>query len=273
MVSRAGPVAVTGASGQVATALQRRLAQLPNEVRPLGRDDELARALADACAVVHLAGTLRPLRPNSYEAANLETVRRTVGALEGSAVERVVFLSYVGADPSSPNAYVRAKGQAEELLRNCGRDAVIFRCTHIYGPPGEPGPTASAMLSRDGRPVSLLGDGRQRLAPIYRDDLVEAIVRAALDPEAPVGTFALAGPEEMTLEEFVRLVNGGQVRTRHLSAVLARALSHVVPSLPPALVDVMLRDCLTAENAAEAFGVAPRRVSEVYGVGATAPAG
>lgn len=116
------------------------------------RGDDLATAFRDAVAVAHLAGTLRPKRPDTYEDANLRTVERTVAALEGSSVERIVFLSYVGAVRSSPNAYLRAKAKAEELLHRSGRDVVVFRCTHVVGPPEEPGPTASALLSKNGAP-------------------------------------------------------------------------------------------------------------------------
>lgn len=97
-----GPVAITGASGQVGSAL--RLAGLPNEVRALGRGDELSAAFRDALSVVHLSGTLRPKTRESYVDANLRTLERTVSALDGSAVERVVFLSYVGASTASANA-------------------------------------------------------------------------------------------------------------------------------------------------------------------------
>ena len=101
----------------------------------------MRNAFRDAEAVVHLAGTLLPGRQSTYEQANRATVSQTVAALAGSAVERVVFLSYVGADPQSDNAYLRAKGEAEELLYRSGRDCVVFRCTHIFGPPDDPGPT------------------------------------------------------------------------------------------------------------------------------------
>src|SRR5262245_57142342 len=95
-----GPVAVTGASGHVGGALSNRLGRFPNEVRALGRRDDLVEAVRDADAVVHLAGTLQPLKGNTYEQANVETVRKTVEALAGSSVKRIVFLSYVGADRS-----------------------------------------------------------------------------------------------------------------------------------------------------------------------------
>ncbi|WP_461175267.1 NAD-dependent epimerase/dehydratase family protein (plasmid) [Arthrobacter sp. Z1-9] len=121
--------------------------------------------------MVHLAGTLRPKRPNTYEGANLDTVAATVAALEGSGARRVVFLSYLDADPASGNPYLRAKGQAEEMLRALDVPVVIFRAAHIYGPPEEPGPTVAAMLSRAGKAVSVLGPGTQRYAWISREDV------------------------------------------------------------------------------------------------------
>jgi uncharacterized protein YbjT (DUF2867 family) len=259
-----GPISITGASGQVGSALQRRLSALPNEVRPLGRGDDLAAAFRDATAVVHLAGTLRPQRPNTYVEANLRTVERTVAALAGSSVERIIFLSYVGASEASPNAYLRTKAEAEDVLRHAGRDAVIFRCTHIVGPPGEPGPTVTAMTSQHGRPVWVLGSGKQRVAPVYREDVVDAIV-AALDGTACHGRFDLAGPEEMTMDDLVRVVNGGPVRLRHLPPFVARTLAHADPSLTPELVDILLADSLGDQvRAVRAFGLERRRLGDIY---------
>ena len=260
-----GPIAITGASGQVGTVLQRRLASLANEVRPLGRDDDLAAAFRDAAAVVHLAGTLRPRRPNTYEEGNLRTVERTVAALEGTSVERIVFLSYVGADRSSANAYLRTKAQAEGLLHRSGRDSVVFRCTHIFGPPEEPGPTVSALLAKKGDAPWVLGDGNQKVAPVFRDNVVDAIV-AALDSRANHGRFDLAGPAEMTMNDFVYIVNGGQVRPRHIPAPLSRVLGRALPGLTPELVEIMLADSLGDQiRAARTFGLERRRPVDVYG--------
>ena len=150
MAWRTGPVAVTGASGQVGSRLLRRLDQLPNQVRPLGREDELASAFGDADAVVHLAGTLQPRKPNTYRVANLDTALATAAALARSAAQRVVFLSFLTARPDASNSYLRFKAEAEEALRSTGTPTVIFRCDHIYGPPDEPGPTALRSLRRGG---------------------------------------------------------------------------------------------------------------------------
>jgi uncharacterized protein YbjT (DUF2867 family) len=263
---RTGPVAVTGANGQVGTSLQRRLDQLPNEARPLGRDDDLSAAFGDADAVVHLAGTLQPHKPNTYRAANLETAVATAAALAHSQARRVVFLSFLTARLDASNSYLRYKAEAEDALRSCGTPAVIFRCDHIYGPPSEPGPTASAFVAKSGK-VTLLGSGTQQLAPLYRDDVVEAILHAALDPDTPTGTFEFAGPDTVTAEEFARLVNSEPIRVRRTPAMLARLLGHVVPTLTPDLVDVMLSNTVPAEDVtatARRFGVELHRAADVW---------
>ena len=259
-------MAVTGASGQVGTALRRRLHELPNEVRSLGRNDDLVAEFRDAAEVVHLAGTLQPHKPNTYRAANLDTVLATAAALAGSQAQRVVFLSFLGARLDARNSYLRYKAEAEEALRSCGIPPVIFQCNHIYGPPSEPGPTASAFVAKAGK-VTLLGNGTQRLAPLYRDDVVEAILNAALDPETPVGTFELAGPDTMTAEEFARLVNSEPIRTRRTPVVLARLLGRLAPALTPELVDVMLADTVPTEDVAATarlFGVDLHRVRDLW---------
>ena len=266
MAWRSGPVAVTGASGQVGTELRRRLGQLPNEVRPLGRDDDLATAFGHADAIVHLAGTLQPRKPNTYRAANLDTALATAGAIAHSAAQRVVFLSFLTARLDSTNSYLRYKAEAEEALRSSGVPAVILRCDHLYGPPSEPGPTASAFLAKSGR-VMLLGSGTQRLAPLFRDDVVEAILHAALDPDTPTGTFELAGPDVMTADEFVSLLNSEPVRIRRIPVALARMLGRVVPTLTPELVDVVLADAVPTEDVvatAGRFGVDLHRLADVW---------
>jgi uncharacterized protein YbjT (DUF2867 family) len=260
-----GPVAVTGASGHVGGFLYRRLAELPNTVRALGRRDNLVDALRDADAVVHLAGTLQPLKGNTYEQANVETVRKTIDALAGSSVKRIAFLSYVGADPASPNDYLRTKGEAESLIAGGGLEAVVIRSTFIYGPPDDPGPNTAPFIAHGRKAIFVLGSGAQRYAPVFVGDVAEVLMRAALDPSVPTGTFALAGPDMLTVDEFVQVVNGGAAKEWRLRGRLARVLAHVLPTLTPALVEVMAADSLPDTTlAADVFALDLRSIRDVY---------
>lgn len=263
---RAGPVAITGANGQVGTALQERLQSLKNAVIPLHRGSDVAAGVRDAEVVVHLAGTLRPRRPDSYDDANVAPTQVLVDALQDAAVRRVVFLSFLTADVASPNPYLRAKGRAEALLWATGVPTVVLRTGHVVGPPDRPGPTASAMLARRGR-VSVLGPGTQRIAPVLLDDVGEALTRAALDPSTPTGTFPLTGPVSSSVDDLVRQLNGAEVAIRHLPPWAARTVARVTPTLPVPLVDVMLADAVAPrgpDETARAFGITLHPLTDVW---------
>lgn len=260
-------IPITGASGQVGTLLRERLAGSPDlEPVPLGRDEDWGPAIAAADAVVHLAGTLRPKRGESYGAANVETTRTVAAAAARGSARRIVFLSYVGAAADSANAYLRSKAEAEALLTASGVPATIFRCLHIYGPPDHPGPTAGAFLAKGDRGLIVPGNGRQRIAPLYVGDVVSAVARAATDPGAPTGTFDLGGPERMSVDEFVAALNGGRPRIKHLPAPLARVAARLAPALTPALMALLLRDNVTADPAGVAaqFGFEPTPLGAVW---------
>nr|MDQ3726254.1 NAD-dependent epimerase/dehydratase family protein [Actinomycetota bacterium] len=171
-------VAVTGASGQVGALLRQRLGETPARVLPLGRGEDWRAGIAEADVVVHLAGTLQPKRGESYEAANVETARTVAEAAAAGGASRIVFLSYVGADARSENAYLRAKAAAEDLLVASGVPTTIFRCLHVFGPPDRPGPTVDAFLAKRGA-VTVPGSGRQRIQPLYVGDVVSAVLHAA----------------------------------------------------------------------------------------------
>jgi uncharacterized protein YbjT (DUF2867 family) len=265
---RTGDVAMTGASGQVGTMLRERITERGNGVIALNRGDDWGVATS-AEVVVHLAGTLQPTGPNTYESANVETTRSVALAVERSDVQRLVFLSYVGADPESRNAYLRSKGVAEEVLTSTGIPATIFRCVHIYGPPGRPGPTAGAFIAKGPGPVAVPGTGRQRIAPLFIGDVVDIVLSAALDYSSPTGTYELGGPDEMSMDAFVRGLNRKGTRLLHLPPVVARGLAYVTPSLTPTLIELLLADNVPSADphaVAQRFGTELHRFAEVWRV-------
>lgn len=263
---RTGPVVVTGATGHVAGFVLTRLGELPNAARPLGRRDDVGAAAEGADAVIHLAGALRP-RGGGYEDANVGTARAMLDGVARSGVRRVVLLSHVGAHPASRNAYLATKGRAEDLVLGAPVEAAVLRSTVIVGPPTSPGPSGEAFVSSAGRPLAVIGTGRQRYAPVAVQDVAEALVRLALDPGAPTGRLALGGPEAMTVEEMVATLSGGPVRLRRLPAWLARLLARAPTRLTPAMVDVLAADSLPDRDlpdAADALGLRLHRLGDLY---------
>lgn len=274
-----GTIVITGANGQVGqhllltlqgrcdlvVALVRAAADLPADrvITNWMHEPEAHAVLSAADAIVHLAGSLQP-KGGNYRQANLETTARVISALNPEHTKRVVFLSYVGASEQDTNAYLATKAKAEQALQASGIPVSVFRCTHIIGAPKHPGPMAAHLLSKQGMPVTVLGTGQQRVAPIYINDVVRAIA-TALDQEYD-GCFELAGPECLAIDDLVRLLNGNEsVHIRHIPPRLARMLPWVVRDLPAALVDVMLRDSLgNSGPALNALGIQLTSLRQVW---------
>ena len=259
-----GPIAITGASGQVGTEVCRRLAESGHEVLALSRGMDWASAIEDASVVLHLAGALRPRRGDTYESANLGTTEAVAAAVRSAGVGRVVFLSYVGADPASANAYLRTKGLAERALHEAGVPVTVFRCVHIFGPPEHPGPTATPFIAGPRGRVTVPGDGRQLIAPLMLEDVVAAVVAAATRPQPLDGTFEIAGPETMSLDRLVRTLNRGEVALRHVPAPILRLLARVSPALTPELVELLLQDNVPTRD--------PHETSAAFGFSLHTPA-
>ena len=274
-----GSPVITGATGQVGratidalvrrgirpTALIRGTAQLEGcvTISDWLVSDRAVAAIERAPTVVHLAGTLNPA-DRDYERANILPTQRVASAVSPVRTRSLVFLSYVGASEQSANRYLATKARAERLLRETGVPLTVIRCTHIIGSPSSPGPTAASLLAKGKNSVTVLGNGKQRVAPVYLGDVVAAIEAAIISGQA--GTFDLQGPEEMTLDDLVRRLNGpAKVSIAHVPAVVARVLRFVGPKLPGPLIDVMLSDCRSEHPTAHSvFGFSLTSLDRVW---------
>ena len=173
----------TGATGRVLVRLAREAgspvvpqvrpksaARAPEQARIVDLADHaaLVGALSDCTTVLQLIGTTRRRfsTGDTYEASDVGTTRQLVDAAHEAGVDHLVLLSSVGAGRPR-GAYLKAKSQAEALVRASGLDWTIFRPSMFVGEEHEPP-----------RLVVALAD---RLAPAkYRPIRVAQLARALL---------------------------------------------------------------------------------------------
>jgi NADH dehydrogenase len=272
------PVVVTGASGGIGQVLVPMLAER-GEVRAVIRDRAAAEplraagakvaatdlaetatvvtAMAGAHTVIHLAGGLDLPDEPAYEAANLGTTRDALEAAGQASVVRFLLLSYPGASPDSPNAYLRTKGLAEEAVRDSGLEHLILRSTHVYGPRQR---WLDEMRAAASRPVAatVVGTGRQRVAPSYVEDVARALVAGDDRAGAASGILALQGPDTLTADELVDRLAGRPRRKVHLApGAASRAARLLGQRLSLTMLEVLAADSLAdGPDAASELGIA-----------------
>ena len=151
-------------------------------------------------------------------AAQVEATVRAVG----DRITRYIFLSSVAtygdglnhkeSDPLAPDyhaePYVRHKATTERLLfrmrAQSGFPLVTFRPPYVYGA-NNPFYREQFFWDRlrAGRPIIIPGDGHRLMQFVWVNDLVQAMVRAMVEPKAAGEAFNIGDPKPVTQAELV----------------------------------------------------------------------
>jgi nucleoside-diphosphate-sugar epimerase len=238
---RDGVVLVTGASGYIGGRLALRLRRDGRVVRALVRltshvehlvaagvelvrgdirnPQEVARAVQGVQLIYHIAGVFRTASHSDslYMDVNLGGTENVMAAAKRHGVSRVVHNSTIGVHgdvqeipctedtPFNPgDAYQRSKAAGERCAREAfasGLPGTVCRPASVYGP-GDLRNLKLFKMLRLGR-FWMFGSGETLFHPAYIDDLIEGLLLCGSHPAAIGRTYLLAGPQYVTLNEWV----------------------------------------------------------------------
>ena len=194
----------------------------------------LARAVAGAAALVHLAQIGSERGAATYEAVNITGTCRVVLAAAAVDVPRLVYLSglgvaHYGMAPRCTNRYFLSKLASEVEVYRSGREAVVFRPSYITGP-GD-GLVRGLLRDMAAGEVERPGDGSYRMQPVAVGDAVDAILAAVESPVAPGlprpphRAFDLVGPETISYRDLIE-------RLGRIAHAQGKAGEHQVREVP-----------------------------------------
>jgi nucleoside-diphosphate-sugar epimerase len=204
----------------------------------------------------------KPRRRYTFEEFDHLGTARLVGAAERVGAMRYVFVSGAGATPDAPQPWTRAKWEGEEAVRRSGLQHAIVRPSWVYGP-GDVALNRFLWFARHLPFVPVIGDGRQRLQPVFVDDVADVLARAVA-PGGPEGTFEIGGPEVLEMNDIIRTamdVMGKRRPLVHAPVWLTKAGAFFLQFLPrpflsPEGVTFAVDDAVADTRAlVEAFGV------------------
>jgi len=237
-------VVVFGASGFVGRHAVRTLARQGRRIRAVSRrpnlanfllpagvvgqiqivkgnineDEDVARAVQGAGAVVNAVGVLWGHGEDSFDAINAEAPRRIAAAARAAGIDSLVHVSAIGADPQAQSDYAESKGAGERDLREQFPQSVILRPSLVFGPEDQFF-NKFASLARVLPALPLIGGGHTRFQPVWVADVAEAILRTLTNEDARGRTYELGGPSIYTFEELLRFILNETGRRRLLVPV------------------------------------------------------
>lgn len=225
------------------------------------RPDSIARAVQGSDAVVNFVGILRG-DFHVFQAVGAGNVATAVARAGASAL---VQISAIGADPRSPSAYGRSKGEGEALVRAAFPAATILRPSIVFGREDQFVNRFAAMVAA--APVVPVVRGGARFQPVYVGDVARAVVTALAEPGRFGGqTYELGGPDIVTMRGLIDWI-AGQIGQSPRVVEMPDAVSAMIAAfgfLPGAPITrdqwkMLQSDNVVAADAAgmAAFGIVP----------------
>lgn len=294
---KAGTIFLTGATGFLGRHVLRELLARGYRVRCLVRGPSLGRlpddpraervvgnvllpraytrSVAGCQAAIHLVGIIAETPEATFRQIHVEGTQNLIVACQKGGVRRFVHVSALGAAPSPGAAYFQSKHQAETLVRSNGLDFTIFRPSLVHGPDGE----LMRMLVRmvkSALPLAVVGAGRQRLQPVYVEDMARLLADALERPQTVGQTYEAGGAQIVTfralLDAIAHAVRGRprwKLRVPVFAAMLAAACLEFVLRRPPFTREqlrMLLAGsvCETLEPLERDFGFRPRGFDETF---------
>src|SRR5262249_38760611 len=136
--------------------------------------DALTPALAGCPTLLQLIGTTRKrfAAGDTYETSDIGTTQKLLeGAGRASTIDHFLLLSSVGAGRPL-GAYLRAKAEAERIVRESGVPYTIFRPSVLIGDNRKPPPGMGALTR---------ALGMHKYRPIAVEQVASAMLRVAAD--------------------------------------------------------------------------------------------
>ena len=252
-------ILVTGGTGFVGPRVVRALRERDQPVRALVRNpdgrsattlaawgaelvhgdmtdrESLRRAVEGSEAVVHLVA-IRQGSAEQFRRVMEEGTRELVAAAKEAGLKRFVLMSALGTSEQTKDLvpYYHAKWEMEQAVSSSGLEHVIFRPSFVFAKDGGILPTFRR-LARVSPVTPIIGSGKQRIQPVWIEDVATYFAQGVDKAEAANRIFELGGPDAVSWNEFwsqLKRALGQRRPSVHVPMALMRANALLTERLP-----------------------------------------
>jgi uncharacterized protein YbjT (DUF2867 family) len=195
----------------------------------------LRAAVAGVDTIIHLVG-IRQGRREEFQRIMVGGTRDLLAAAKDAGVQRFVHMSALGTSEESKDLvpYYAAKWENEGQVQGSDLSYVIFRPSFVFAPDGGILPTFVKLAKLT--PVTpIIGSGRQRIQPIWADDLAKYFADAVGRDDVSNRLFELGGPDVVSWNQFwqrLKRIRGIRRPSLHIPVALMKVNALLTERLP-----------------------------------------
>ena len=201
----------------------------------------LSTILQSNDVVINLIGQLHEQGSNSFTHAHADIPVSIAHECVAQNIKTLIHVSALGADLLSPSCYARSKAQGEVNIAKI-MPVTILRPSVVFGADDRFFNRFAAIASLS--PIlPVFGGGRNKMQPIYVEDVAQAVINILSRPETQGKTYELGGPEVYTFKELMTKTLAYCHRKR-----LILSLPYVVGSIMGKIMAIVPNPPLTADQ-------------------------
>ncbi len=237
--------------------------------------EQLNNLIADCEIVINTVGILNESSRdgNGFNKAHTELPQKIIAVCQANNVRHLLHISAINADVSkAPSNYLRTKGIGESLVHAADNlNVTSFRPSVIFGK-DDSFLNKFATLLRVPSPIFMLPSAHAKMAPIWIDDVVSAMLQTIGKPEHYGKSYNLCGPTVYTLQELV-VYTAKLLGVKRFIIPLGDKISHkmaqIMDFIPgkPYSVDnyqsATLENSCKNNNHLEKLGIVPHSLEEI----------
>lgn len=224
----------------------------------IAQADTLRGAMNGCDVVVHMAAVVAERPPETtFQAVNVDGTRHVVAEAERAGIQRLIYVSSLGADTGQSGYHV-SKRAGEEIVRSFSRDWTIVRPGNVYGGGDQ---IISLMLTilRSLPIIPVINGGHQPFQPVWVEDFAESLAQLVHRPDFNQAAIDLSGPDQTCMNDLIdrmERITGRSIFRVPMTGAVACTLSRLgarVGLTPPITRDqvVMLEEGSVIGNPAD----------------------
>ena len=167
--------------------------------------NDIKNILKNSNVVINLVGILYENKKQKFHNLHSEFPNMLSKICSENNIEKLIHVSALGVKENHTSKYTQSKYNGEKYIQNNFKNPIILRPSVIFGPEDKFFNTF-ASLAQFSPALPLVGGGKTKFAPIYVEDVANAIIEVLELNNSEPKIYELGGPENYSFKELMEIL-------------------------------------------------------------------